>query len=170
MDECIERYRRILVVSSENKRLISTHIHTAWNMGDFEKLKHSFARQFFYKTTFTDEILNAEQYLGLIATLREAIPDILVEIEVIMSEQNRVMTQVSFIGQVEKSIYGIPVSNKIITFPAMSVWEVENNRINSVETLMDMTSISRQVGQPIQPQVPLSIRSNPVLNIKKSSS
>ena len=157
-----------LVVSSENKRFISTHIHTAWNMGDFDKLKHSFSRQFFYKTTFTDEILSAEQYLGLIAALRDAVPELLVEIEVIMAEQNRVMTQVSFIGEVEKPIYGIPVSHKIITFPAMSVWELENNRINSIETLMDMTSISRQIGQAISPQVPLSIRSNPILNVKES--
>jgi len=155
-------------VSSENKKLISTHIHTAWNMGDFDKLKHSFARQFFYKTTFTDEILNAEQYLGLIAALRDAMPDLLVEIELIMSEQSRVMTQVSFIGQVKKPIYGIPVSEKIITFPAMSVWEIDSQRIKSVETLMDMTSISRQIGQMISPQIPLGIRSNSMLNVKES--
>ena len=137
----------------------------AWNMGNFEKLKYTLSSQFHYKTTFTDEILNAEQYFGLIATLRGAIPDLLVEIEVIMSDKNLVMTQVSFIGQVKKSIYGIPASDKIITFPAMSVWELENKRIISVDTLMDMTGISRQIGEPIQPQIPLSIRSNSMLNV-----
>ena len=153
-------------MSENNKKLISTHIHMAWNRGEFEKLKHTLARQFFYKTTFTDEILNAEQYIGLIAALRDAIPDLLLEIEIIMAEKDKVMTQVSFIGQVTKSVFGIPVSDKIISFPAMSVWELENGRITSVDTLMDITGISRQLGEPISPQVPLSIRSNALLNTK----
>lgn len=155
-------------MSDDNKRLISTHIHTAWNMGDLDKLKHMFTRQFYYKTTFTDEILNAEQYVTMMAALRDAIPDLVVEIEMIMSEKNSVMTQVSFIGEVKKSVFGIPVSDKIISFPAMSVWEIDKNRISSVETLIDMTSVSRQVGQSILPQIPLSIRSNAMLNLKES--
>lgn len=155
-------------MSGENKKLISTHIHQAWNMGHFEKLKFSLASQFFYKTTFTDEILNQQQYFDLIATLREAIPDLLVEIEVIMAEKNKVMTQVSFIGQVRKEIYGIPPSNMIINFPAMTVWEIENKRIISADTLMDMTGISRQIGQPIQPQVPLRIRDSAIMKVNDS--
>jgi len=153
-------------MNENNKRLISTHIHMAWNRGEFEKLKHTLTRQFFYKTTFTDEILNADQYIGLIAALRDAIPDLLLEIEMIMAEKNNVMTQVSFIGQVKKTVFGIPVSDKIISFPAMSVWELDNGKISSVDTMMDITGISRQLGEPISPQVPLSIRSNTLLNTK----
>lgn len=156
-------------MSADNKRLISTHIHMAWNRGEFDKLKGTLARQFYYKTTFTDEILNADEYIGLIASLRDAIPDIVVEIEAIMAEKDRVMTQVSFIGQVNKSVYGIPVSDKIISFPAMTIWEIEKGRIVSVDTLMDITGISRQVGKPISPQVPLDVRNSGLLNVNKTA-
>jgi len=138
----------------------------AWNKGDFDKVKQTLAKNFFYKTTFTDEILNAQQYLGLIEALRDAMPGLSIEIELMMAEKDNVMTQVSFSGEVKKSIFGLPVSDKIISFPAMSVWEIENKKITNVDTLIDITGVSRQVGAPITPQVPLGIRSGSLLNVK----
>lgn len=151
---------------SDNKITISTHIHKAWNKGDFEKVSSVLAHNFFYKTTFTDEILNSENYIGLIEALRAAMPELSVEIELIMSDDNYVMTQVSFIGEVKIPVFGIPVSEKIISFPAMTVWELHDNKIISADTLIDITGVSRQVGSPITPQVPLSIRSGALMNLQ----
>jgi len=153
-------------VSADNKYLVSTHIQLAWNSGEYEKLKQTLSKNFFYKTTFTDEILNADQYIGLIALLRDSIPDISVKIDLIMAENDAVMTRVSFSGKVEKSIYGIPVSDKEITFSAMSIWEIDKNKIANTDTLIDMTGVSRQVGAEISPQIPLNIRSDDLLKEK----
>lgn len=153
-------------MSSDNKYIVSTHIHLAWNSGEYDKLKQTLSKNFFYKTTFTDEILNADQYMGLVELLRDSIPDLSVRIDLIMAEDNAVMTRVNFTGKVEKSIYGIPVSDKEITFSAMSIWEIEKDKIANVDTLIDMTGISRQVGTEITPQIPLSIRSSDLLKEK----
>ena len=153
-------------MSADNKYLVSTHIQLAWNSGEYEKLKQTLSKNFFYKTTFTDEILNADQYIGLIALLRDSIPDISVKIDLIMAENDAVMTRVSFSGKVEKSIYGIPVSDKEITFSAMSIWEIDKNKIANTDTLIDMTGVSRQVGAEISPQIPLNIRSDDLLKEK----
>ena len=152
-------------MSIENKNLILRHLDLSWNKGEFDKIKNFLSDRFFYKTTFTDEILDADEYISFIQVLREAMPDLSVDIELIMSEDNRVMTQISFFGPIVKMFYGIPASDKIITFPAISVWEIEDNKITSVDTLIDMTGISRQIGMPVSPQVPLSIRSHATLNV-----
>ena len=153
-------------MSADNKYLVSKHIQLAWNSGEYEKLQQTLSKNFFYKTTFTDEILNSDQYIGLIALLRDSIPDLSVRVELIMAEDDAVMTSVSFSGKVEKSIYGIPVSDKEITFSAMSIWEIEKDKIANTDTLIDMTGISRQVGAEISPQIPLSIRSGDFLKEK----
>jgi len=152
-------------MSIENKNLILRHLDLSWNKGEFDKIKNFLSERFFYKTTFTDEILDADAYIAFIQVLREAMPDLSVDIELIMSEENRVMTQVSFFGPIVKMFYGIPASDKIITFPAISVWEIEDSKITSVDTLIDMTGISRQIGMPVSPQIPLSIRSHATLNV-----
>ena len=151
-------------MSLENRNLILRHLDLSWNKGEFDKIKEFLSDRFFYKTTFTDEILNADQYIEFINVLREAMPDLTVDIELIMTEKNRVMTQISFFGPVVKMFYGIPATDKIITLPAMSVWEIEDNTITSVDTLIDMTSLGRQIGMPVTPQIPLSIRSHTSLN------
>lgn len=152
-------------MSIENKHLILRHIDLSWNKGEFKKIKSFLSDRFFYKTTFTDEILDADQYIEFIQVLREAMPELSLDIELIMSEDNHVMTQSSFFGPVVKMFYGIPASDKIITFPAVSVWEIEDNKIISADTLIDIIGISRQLGMPLSPQIPLSIRSHTSLNI-----
>lgn len=143
----------------DNKSIVFQHLDTAWNKGELKNLKHNLSNGFFYKTTFTDEILNANQYLHFIETLRDAIPNLSVDIEMSMSDGNHVMTQVSFIGEVTKSFYGIPASPRLITFPAISIWKIENNKISSLDTLIDITGISRQIGSAVSPQMPLNTRS-----------
>ena len=143
---------------SNNKNIILQHLNMSWNKGEFENLKNLLSDCFYYKTTFTDEILDAAQYIRFIKTLREAIPNLSVDVEMVMSDNKYVMTQVSFIGEVSKSIYGIPASSRLITFPAISIWEIENNKIISLDTLIDITGISRQIGAPVTPQIPLNTR------------
>ena len=153
----------------DNKNLILQHLDLSWNKGEFNRIKEFLSDRFYYKTTFTDEILDASRYIEFISILREAIPDLSVDIELIMAEGNHVMTQISFFGQVMIPFFGIPASNKIITFSAISIWEIENNKIKSLDTLIDMTGLSRQIGEPVSPQIPLSIRSNPLLQKRENS-
>jgi len=143
-----------------NKQLILSHIEMSWNKGELKQIENFLSESFYYKTTFTDEILNATQYINFIATLRKSMPNLSVDIELIMAEENHVMTQISFIGEVISPFYGIPSSNKIITFPAASIWEIEENKITSLDTLIDMTGVSRQTGFQVSPQIPLNTRNN----------
>lgn len=142
----------------DNKQLVLQHLDLSWNKGEFDKIKEYLSDNFFYKTTFTDEILNAEQYIGFINNFRESLPDLNVDVELIMSEGNHVMSQISFFGIVEKTIYGIPASDRVITFNAVSIWEINLDKIISLDTLIDIMGLERQIGQSISPLKPLKVR------------
>lgn len=142
----------------DNKQLVLQHLDLSWNKGEFDKIKDFLSDSFFYKTTFTDEILNAEQYIGFINNFRESLPDLNVDVELIMSEGKHVMSQISFFGIVEKTIYGIPASDRVITFNAVSIWEINLDKIISLDTLIDIMGLERQIGHSISPLKPLKVR------------
>jgi len=140
-----------------NKQVVVDHLNLAWNQGEFNELANHVTKNFYYQTTFTDNILNFEQYVQYVKSFREAIPDINLDIEEVMAENGRVMSHVSFSGTVQKSVFGIPASDRIIAFPAISLWDVRQGKVASLSTLVDMTSVSRQVGVSLDPEETIKI-------------
>ncbi|WP_126456813.1 ester cyclase [Sulfuriflexus mobilis] len=142
-------------MSKANKQLVLDHISWSWNEGKFDQFREVVSPSFYYQTTFTSEILNLEDYIEFITELREAIPGLIVEIEEIMSEGDRVMTHTSFIGAVKKPVFGLPVSDKIIAFPAASFWEIRHGKIKSLNTMINISEIERQIGIDLEFDRPL---------------
>jgi len=140
---------------SDNEQLAVDHLNLTWNKGEFSSLRGLVTPGFYYQTTFTDDILNLEQYIEFAEAFREAIPELSVVIEETMVNGDRVMSHTSFSGVIEKPIYRIPASEHIIAFPAVSFWEVRRGKIANLSTLIDITGISRQVGIAISPELTL---------------
>ena len=140
---------------SENEQLVIDHLNLAWNEGEFSTLRGLVTPGFYYQTTFTDDILNLEQYIAFVDSFREAMPELEVTIEETMVSGDRVMSHTSFMGTLEKTIFGIPASDRIIAFPAISFWDIRHTKIACLNTMIDITGISRQVGIPIAPDMTL---------------
>lgn len=130
----------------------------SWNEGEYGLLSRYIAPNFHYKTTFTEDILNLDQYIDFIKVFHKSMPDLVLDIDETMSDGDRVMTCVSFSGVVEKPFYGIPVSDKIITFPAISLWSIHNGKITSLNTLIDISGVERQLGTNLSANLPLDAR------------
>lgn len=137
------------MTENSNKQLIYEHLQLSWNEGRFDELRKIVLPDFYYQTTFTDDILHLEQYIKFIQLFRMAIPELSVDVEEIMCEGNRVMSHISFGGAVTESFLGIPASNKIITLQAVSFWTIKRDKIASLETLIDISGIERQLGMSI---------------------
>ena len=108
-------------MSTANEAVILAYLDLSWNTGKFHLIKNFLAPNFHYKTTFADDILGMDQYIEFIKTFREAMPGLVIHVDEVMSKEDRVMTSISFIGVVKKPIFGIQPSDKIITFPAVSI-------------------------------------------------
>jgi steroid delta-isomerase-like uncharacterized protein len=145
-------------MSTANEAIVLAYLDLSWNTGKFHLIKDFLDPNFYYKTTFADDILNLEQYIAYIRTFRAAMPELSLQVEDVMSRDERVMTSISFSGTIEKSIFGIPPSDKIITFPAVSLWTVTNGKIVSLNTLIDISGIERQVKIPLNSGTPLDNR------------
>jgi predicted ester cyclase len=117
-------------MSPDNKELVLRHLNLAWNQGAFDEISNFLAADFHYKTTFTDEILDAPRYIEFIQVFREAMPNLVLEVELAMAEGQHVMTQVSFFGK----------------------------RIISLDTLIDIAGLERQLGIQVMPFRPLKAR------------
>lgn len=128
----------------ENKNIVSSHLDLAWNQGDFDALEPHIASGFFYKTSFSEDFMDKNGYFGFISQMRTAVPDLRVELEEVLAEGNRVMSYVSFIGTVEHDLFDIKPSDRIITFPAISLWEMRKGSITNLNTMLDMFSLQRQ--------------------------
>ena len=127
------------------KLLAQKFLHLSWNQGEFSRLEALATENFHYRTTFFDDILSLSEYLGFINNFREAIPNLLLHTEETMSEGNRVMTHISFSGTVIKPVYGIPASDNIIAFEAMSIWDIKAGKVASLNTLIDIRGLERQI-------------------------
>lgn len=137
------------------KSLVKKFLHYSWSQGDLSRIERLATNNFFYKTTFTDEILSLSEYHSYISGFREAMPNLMLHTEEIMVEGNRAMTHISFHGIVTKPIYGIPASDSIIAFEAASIWEIKADKVYSLNTLLDIRGIERQLKATL-PKNPLT--------------
>lgn len=139
------------------KQLAQKFLHLSWNQGEFSRLEAMATDNFYYQTTFADDILSLSEYLEFINNFRKAMPDLLLQTEESMSEGNRVMTHISFSGTVTKPVYGIPASDNIIAFEAISLWDIKAGKVASLNTLIDIRGLERQIKASL-PRKPLKIK------------
>jgi len=135
-----EHYRQLA-----NKRLVQNNLNLTWNKAKLNIVESLLTRDFVYQTRFNEAFLNRDEYLAYVKVFRSAMPDLELTIEEVMAEGDRVMSRVTFSGAVTKPFYGIPASDRVIAFEAISMWDIRFGKISRMETLLDMASIERQV-------------------------
>jgi len=85
-------------------------------------------------------------------------PDLVLTIEVVMVKDDKAMVHSILSGTIEQSFFGLPASDKLITFSAISTLEVYNDKVNSLDSMIDIAGIQRQVATPIAMDFPLDIK------------
>jgi len=132
-------------MQNDNKAIAHKFLDLSWRKDNIKELEAISTENFYYQTTFTDEIFSLKQYIDYIKTFRISMPDIMLHIEETMCEGNRVMTHISFSGTVKEPFYGIPSTDSIIAFPVISLWDIKNGKVASLNTLIDIRGIENQL-------------------------
>jgi len=132
-----------------NKRLVQNNLNLTWNKAKLSIVESLLTRDFAYRTRFNEAFLNRDEYLAYVKVFRRSMPDLELTIEELMAEGNRVMSRVTFSGTVHQDFFGIPASDRVIAFEAISMWDIRFGKISSLETLLDMASIERQVSKDL---------------------
>jgi len=139
--------------------LARTFIDLAWNKGHFNLLRQYCTTDFHYHTTFNEQVLDFDAYIAYVKTFRTCMPDIELTIESVMNKGDHAMAYNILSGTIIKPFFGLPASDKLITFTAISTLNFNKGKIESLDSLIDMAGIQRQVETPIVMDLPLNIDS-----------
>ncbi len=139
------------------EELSRNFLNLAWNKGQFNLLQQYCSANFHYHTTFNQQILDFGGYVAFVKTFRSCMPDIFLDIEEIMVKDDHAMVHSILSGTIEKPFFGLPASKKLINFSAISTVEIERGKVTSLDSMIDIAGIQRQVNSPIAVDFPLNV-------------
>ncbi len=84
-------------------------------------------------------------------------PDVQLIIEKIVVKGELAMVHSVLSGTIEKPFFGLPASPKLITVNAISTLEIYGGKVDSLDTMIDIAGIQRQVNTSIEVNFPLDV-------------
>ena len=106
----------------------------------------------FYAPTSPEPMKGFEGYMGVLAMMRGAMPDIKWHIEEMIAEDEKVLVRYTMTGTQTQPLMGIPATGKSINVTAMNIYEFKDGKIIREHGLPDMFSLLMQLGVIPMPQ------------------
>ena len=100
----------------------------------------------FYAPTSPEPMKGFEGYMGVLAMMRGAMPDIQWKIEETISEDNKILVRYTMTGTQTQPLMGMPATGKKICVTAMNIYEFKDGKIIREHGLPDMFSLLIQLG------------------------
>lgn len=129
----------------ENKKLAGKFIELTWNQGRFNLARNLVRRDFNYHVSLMNQTFGYDTTAQMIQMIRSSMEDFEVMIEDVIAEGDRVVTQSSFCGTLVKPMFGFQPSKNVVTFAAVSFWQIKKGQIQSLSTLLDTAELMRQM-------------------------
>lgn len=129
----------------ENKILAQRFVELTWNKGRYHLAEHFVRRDFTYHVSLINQTLDYDLATKIIEMIRSSMDDFEVSMEEIIAEGDRVVTQSSFCGTLIKPMFGFLPSANIVTFSAVSFWQMKKGKVQSLSTLLDTAELMRQM-------------------------
>ena len=134
------------------KKLVRHHIDLSWNKGRIALAEQLHSKSFLYKSSFVGRPIDSAAFGAMVLEVRSAMPDLVVVLEEILAEGNKVFTWSTLIGTIEKPAMGYPPSDKVLSISAMACWTLTcAGEIEELCTIFDMESFRSQLGLVTRP-------------------
>jgi steroid delta-isomerase-like uncharacterized protein len=82
----------------------------------------------------------------LLSTFRAAFPDVLFKVEDQVAEGDKVVTRYTFRGTHQGELFGIPATGKTVVFPGISIYRMQNGKMQEGWVNYDMMGMMQQLG------------------------
>lgn len=129
----------------DNKKIAEKFIELTWNQGRFNLARNLVRRDFKYHASLLNRTLDYDVAALVIQQVRHSMEDFEVMIEEVVAEGNKVVTQSTFCGTLIKPMFGFQPTTNVVTFAAVSFWEIKKGQIQSLSTLLDTAELMRQM-------------------------
>lgn len=131
----------------ENKAIIRRYIEVGWSEGDMAVVSESVAPAYRrHQPNMAMAVDSSEALQSLIGVYRAGVPDLRIEIEHIVAENDRVATRVRCTGHHTNELAGIPASGRSVDFTASDFFHMVNGRIAESWHNVDDFGLLTQVG------------------------
>ena len=142
-------FYHLVTPENDNQELVIDFLNMGWNCGEYHLLLEMMGPSFFYKNTLRGESFNQKQYIEFIRSFRKAMPDLVLEVDEIMSKGDRVMANSLFRGTLKRKFFNIAPSKKIIAFPVVSFFTIREDLVADISSVIDVLDVERQLGNPL---------------------
>jgi steroid delta-isomerase-like uncharacterized protein len=129
----------------ENKKLAEKFIELTWNQGRFNLARNLVRRDFKYHASLVNQTFEYEMAAQIMQHIRHSMEDFEVMTDDVIAEGDRVVTQSSLCGTLVKPMFGFKPSKNIVTFTAVSFWQIKKGQVQSLSTLLDTAELMRQM-------------------------
>ena len=136
-------------MSEQNKSILQRWFDEVWNNGNSEAITELITEDVvIHGLTDVDgsPVTNAGEFREYHAQLRTAFPDILVTVDDIFAEGDKVVARCSIEASHTGEMHGIAPTNSPVDFTGMAIVRVKNGKIVEAWNSFDFLKMSRQLG------------------------
>ena len=136
-------------MSEENKQLVRRWFEEVWNNGRAELIEEMFAENGIAHGLSDDPakpITGPKDYTPFYKLFREAFPNVMVVIEDMVAEGDKVTARCSVRGKHEGNFHGYAATQSPIDFTGMTMVRIANGKIVEAWNNFDFMTMNKQVG------------------------
>jgi len=132
-------------MSSEANKVLARQVIETVNSGEIESLKEWFTHDFVWHFSSTT-IMNKEQFLAFIHSIKQSFPDFVFTIEDIMAENEKVMMRLIATGTHKGVLQGLAPTHKRFSIIGFGQYNLTHGKISEGWELLDELGELQQLG------------------------
>ncbi|MCP4573855.1 MAG: ester cyclase [bacterium] len=127
------------------KTLVGRHFDVMWNRGDVSVAAELCAPDVVQHDPLTTRLTDMVAYVAYLGEVRQAFPDLVLAIEDVVAEGDKVVVRWTFSGTHRQEMRGLAATGRKVTFAGMSMYRLAGDRIAEIWTSFDTVGYLRQV-------------------------
>lgn len=135
---------------TKNKEVVKDFFNALWIKRDLEFALSFLAEDINYYGV-RNKSHGKENYIKMLKEYLSLFNDVVVDIEDMVSEKNKVYFRGSFTGIIDGDFEGIKVANKKVSFKFFDEMEIEEGKIINDWDLLDDLGLMMQLGMELKP-------------------
>jgi steroid delta-isomerase-like uncharacterized protein len=133
-------------MSEENKTLTRRVVEEVWNRGNLDVVDEAFAPDYQEHNPRPGQEPGIEGYKGGVSMMRNAFPDLFLDIQDIIAEGDRVALRYTLQGTHDGELMGLGATGQRVSSDGMVFARFDNGRVVERWGIQDMLTLLQQIG------------------------
>lgn len=127
-------------------QLIERFYYDVWNKGDEAVAYKILHLDFVFRGSLGPEHHGPDGFVQYLRAVRRSLPDFVCNIQEIVSEDNRAVARMDFVGTHEGEFYGVAPTGRKINWAGAAFFKTDGQQITDLWVLGDIDNVKLQLG------------------------